>query len=107
MINYNDGKNFVCPKSLPLSYREWRLFGNVWEYGDYTAVLECLLRDHKVVTGGDILTITDNNALENTVCGWHYDGDSFLESNLVAQKYLALLAEWSKREELFVSFAVK
>lgn len=94
-------------KSRSLSYNEWLCYGTVWEYKDYVELLAAFLDDHLVILGGDILTFSNENGLENTTCGWFYNGDSFLESNITAQKYLSKLADWANREDLFISFVIK
>ncbi len=65
-----------------------------------------MLQDNEVILGGDILNLEDD-VLGTAGCGWYYEGDSPIDSNVTAQKYLAGIADWAKREKLFISFCIK
>ena len=97
------GKDIKC---IGLNYREWRIFGNVWRYEDYVELLANLLDDRKLILGGDILQ-KDEEGFMYSSCGWHYDGQSVLDSNIEAQKYLAGIANWAEREKLYISISLK
>ncbi len=93
-------------KCLSLNYEDWRLFGCVWKYEDYVELLDSMLKENLVILGGDILNCA-GGGLGCTGCSWHYEGDSALDSNVTAQTYLAGLADWAKREKLFITFELK
>ena len=93
-------------KCVSLSYDDWRTYGNVWRYDDYVELLAKLLDDRKLILGGDILE-KDEGGFMYSSCGWGYDGQSVLDSNIEAQKYLAGIAKWAEREELYISICIK
>ena len=93
-------------KCLSLNYEEWLIYGNVWKYEDYVELLNAMLKDNMLILGGDILDCAGGK-LGCTGCNWYYDGDSLIDSNVAAQTYLAGIADWAKREKLFISFSIK
>jgi hypothetical protein len=92
---------------VSISYDEWRLYGVVWKYDEYTALLENLLEDNNVILGGDILLYDENRELTSSGCGWYYQGESVLDSNIEAQKYLSSIKKWSEKEALYISIVLK
>jgi hypothetical protein len=71
-------------------------------------VLRTLLSEGRLILGGDILDISCNGEINYADgSGWYYEGDSFAESNTVAEKYLNSIKEWAKKEKLFVAFVLK
>lgn len=77
-------------KCVSVSFDEWLIYGAVWNYFDYV-----------------ILSYDDTNKLGCTGCSWGYNGNSYLESNICAQKYLAGLADWASAENLYISLVLK
>lgn len=100
----NQDKNVKC---VSICIDDWLLYGTLWNYNDYVELLNALLKEHKVILGGDILSYDETDKLEYTGSGWSCDSDSFLDSNIVAQKYLAGLANWAATENLFISLVLK
>lgn len=93
--------------TVSTTYDEWRLFDSVWAYEDYAVLLENLLEDRRIILGGDILTRDCDGVLESSDCGWYYDGDDALDSNVCAQKYLAGLSSLAEKEKLYISIVLK
>lgn len=94
-------------KCVSLSYEEWRTYGNVWNYDDYVVLLANLLDDHELILGGDILEKEEDGSLAYSGCGWYYEGQSVLDSNIEAQKYLSSIEKWAAREKLYISIVLK
>lgn len=94
-------------RCVSTTYEERKVFGTVWQYADYEELLKKLLMDNKLIVGGDVLVCDLNGNLASSGNNWYYEGQSGVESNLTAQKYLAGLLDWARREELFITFLVK
>lgn len=94
-------------KCVSLSYDDWRTYGNVWNYDDYVELLANLLDEGMLILGGDILEEDEDGSFMYSSCGWYYDGQSVLDSNIEAQKYLAGIAKWAEREKLYISISLK
>lgn len=93
-------------KNVSLNYEDWRVFGNVWHYEDFVELLANLLDDNKLILGGDILQ-KDEAGFAYSGCGLYYEGQSVLDSNIEAQKYLGSIAKWAEREKLYISISLK
>lgn len=98
-------------KCVAIDYEEWQIFGTVWRYDDYKKLLNLLLLDNKVILGGDILVCNNDGdkrlSYAYSGCNWYYEGDSPIESNITAQKYLSSLDKWASREKLFITLSLK
>lgn len=92
---------------VSICFDDWLIYGAVWNYSDYVELLNSLLEEHKIILGGDILSYDDTNKLCCTGCNWGYNGNSHLESNICAQKYLVGLADWASSENLIISLVLK
>lgn len=94
-------------KCVSVSYEEWRVFGTIWRYENYKDLLNKLLKDNKVILGGDILVYIEDKQIAYSGSNWYYEGDSPIESNIVAQKYLESLSKWAQKEELLITLEIK
>lgn len=91
-------KTTIWDKQLNL--REQGFSDHIWKITDCNEVINELLRENKVILGGEILKIK-NNKYAYDGSGWYYNGNSCLESAKKAKDYFAT---WKHDDDLAVIF---
>lgn len=91
-------KSSIWDKQLNLKAQN--LFGHIWKIQDCNDVIVALLKERRVILGGDILRQEDGRYRYDG-SGWYYNGTSCEEW---AQKARDYFASWTPRDDMAVVF---